>query len=97
MIGYLLFGAGYIAYLTFIVAFPETEGRGEFAVMAFWAVLGAAAVAAPFAWGPLLARLHAGAGPAAVLATTTAGAAIPLPFRNPAATSPRRSSSAARS
>lgn len=84
MIGYLLFGAGYIAYLTFIVAFLESEGLGQAEVMAFWAVLGTAAVAAPLAWGPVLARLRAGRGPAAVLATTTVGAAIPLLLRTPA-------------
>lgn len=84
MIGYLLFGCGYIAYLTFIVAFLESEGLGQTAVMAFWAVLGTAAVAAPLAWGPVLARLRAGTGPAAVLATTTLGAAIPLLVRTPA-------------
>lgn len=84
MISYLLFGAGYIAYITFIVAYLESEGLSRPAVTAFWAVLGAAAVAAPLAWGPLLARLRAGTGPAAVLGATTVGAAIPLLFRSPA-------------
>lgn len=84
MVGYLLFGAGYIAYLTFIVAFLESEGLSGTVVMAFWAVLGMAAVGAPLAWGPILARLRAGMGPAAVLATTAVGAAIPLLFRSAA-------------
>lgn len=82
MAGYLLFGAGYIAYVTFVVAFLESEGVGPSAVMAFWAVLGAAAVGAPFAWGPLLSRLRAGGGPAAVLLVTAVGAGLPLLFRS---------------
>lgn len=81
MVAYGLFGAGYIAYVTFIVAFLKTQGLGSGTVSAFWAVLGAAAVVTAFAWGPLLARLRGGRGPAAVLAVATVGALLPLVFR----------------
>jgi len=80
IVAYGLFGAGYIAYVTFIVAFVRTEGLTPRSVSAFWATLGAAAVVAAFAWGPALGRLQGGRAPAAVLAVTAVGAALPLIF-----------------
>lgn len=44
---YGLFGAGYIAYATFIVAFIETQRAGTGLVGVFWATL-----AAPRSWPP---------------------------------------------
>lgn len=81
LVAYGLFGAGYTAYVTFIVAFLKTQGLGSGTVSAFWAVLGASAVVAAFAWGPLLGRLRGGRGPAAVLTVATVGALLPLAFR----------------
>lgn len=78
LVAYGLFGAGYIAYVTFIVAFLETEGLGPGSVSAFWATLGTAAVVAVFAWGPVLGRLRGGRGPAVVLAVAALGALLPL-------------------
>jgi predicted MFS family arabinose efflux permease len=79
---YTLFGAGYIAYVTFIVAFLKSEGAGGGEVGLFWVVLGGAAVVAAFAWGPLLARLRGGRGPAAVMSVLTVGALLPLLWRS---------------
>lgn len=76
--GYGLFGAGYIGYATFIVAFLGSQGFDARTVSAFWAVLGAATVVAAFAWGPPLGRLRGGRGPAAVLSVVTVGAVLPL-------------------
>lgn len=83
---YTLFGAGYIAYITFIVAFLKSEGASGGEVGLFWVVLGGAAVVAAFAWGPLLARLRGGRGPAAVMAVLTVGALLPLLWRSTATT-----------
>ncbi|EQD64885.1 major facilitator transporter, partial [mine drainage metagenome] len=41
LVCYGLFGAGYIAYMTFIVAFLKSRGAGPGEVAAFWVVLGA--------------------------------------------------------
>jgi len=79
---YALFGAGYIAYMTFIVSFLKSGGTGDGQVSLFWMVLGAAAVAAAFGWGPLLGRLRGGRGPAVVMAVVTAGALLPLLSRS---------------
>ena len=75
---YGLFGAGYIAYITFIVAFLTAAGAGPGQISVFWVVLGAAAIGAGFGWGPALGRLRGGRGPATVLAVLTAGALLPL-------------------
>lgn len=80
LVSYGLFGAGYIAYVTFIVAFLKTQGLHSGTINTFWAVLGAAAVVAAFGWGPVLGRLRGGRGPAAVLAVATLGALLPLIF-----------------
>ncbi|MGH3170775.1 MAG: YbfB/YjiJ family MFS transporter, partial [Trebonia sp.] len=48
---YALFGAGYIAYMTFIIAALKTQGAGETEVVVFWTVLGTTAAAAAFMWG----------------------------------------------
>ncbi|MGH9054725.1 MAG: YbfB/YjiJ family MFS transporter, partial [Acidimicrobiales bacterium] len=77
-IGYALYGAGYIAYATFIIAYLRHEGMGGGEVSAFWIVLGLASVSATFAWSPVLDRLRAGRGPAAVMAVVLAGAVLPI-------------------
>ena len=82
---YGLFGAGYIAYMTFIVAFLKSRGMGPGGITAFWVVLGAASIAGAFAWARPIARLRGGRGPAAVLAVLGAGAVLPLVSRSPEA------------
>jgi predicted MFS family arabinose efflux permease len=79
LVGYVLFGAGYIAYATFIIA--QLRDNSNFTpreIAFFWAFLGCAAVAGVFVWGPLLKRLKGGRGAAAVIAAVTLGAALPL-------------------
>jgi predicted MFS family arabinose efflux permease len=78
LVCYGMFGAGYIAYMTFIVAYLRAEGAGAGTVTAFWALLGAAATLAGFLWSPLLARLRAGRGIALILGVLVLGAALPL-------------------
>jgi hypothetical protein len=36
LIGYAFFGAGYIPYMTFMIAYVRNAGRGEMAQSAFW-------------------------------------------------------------
>ncbi|HEY2463994.1 MAG TPA: YbfB/YjiJ family MFS transporter [Steroidobacteraceae bacterium] len=79
LVGYVLFGAGYIAYATFIIA--QLRDNSNFTpqeIALFWAALGCAAIAGAFVWGPALARLKGGRGAAAVIAAVTLGAALPL-------------------
>ncbi len=84
LIAYCLFGAGYIAYATFIIAYlRSSEGFDTNSVTAFWTVLGVSAVAAAFAWGPILGRLKGGHGAAATIGIVTVGAALPLLWPTP--------------
>jgi predicted MFS family arabinose efflux permease len=76
---YVLFGAGYIAYTTFIVAYLHTRlGFDATEVTLFWGCAGAAATGAGLVWGPLLTRLSGGRGVAAANAVVTLGAVLPV-------------------
>ena len=85
LVSYGLFGAGYIAYMTFIVAFLKGHGTGPSGITAFWVVLGAASIAGAFAWARPIARLRGGSGPAMVLAVLGTGALLPLVSGSPEA------------
>ncbi|MER5640232.1 YbfB/YjiJ family MFS transporter [Kitasatospora sp. NPDC002227] len=79
--GYALYGAGYIAYMTFIVAYLRQGGVAQAGVTAFWVLLGAAAVVGALGWSPVLARLGGGRGAALLIGVTALGAALPLAGR----------------
>ena len=84
---YVLFGAGYIAFTTFIVAYLRARlGFGAGEITLFWGCVGLAATFAGVAWGPLLARLPGGRGVATANAVVTLGAvlAVLLPTREAA-------------
>jgi predicted MFS family arabinose efflux permease len=84
---YLLFGVGYIAYITFLSAYLASHRTGVLQVALTWASLGCAAIVAPVLWSrpitawpgtrslAVLLGLLAGAS-ALALAWTTAVAAI---------------------
>lgn len=79
LLAYGLFGAGYIAYATFIIAYLRSEeGFSNADTTLFWSILGLSSVVATFAWGPVLGRLKGGWGTAATLAGVMIGAAVPL-------------------
>jgi predicted MFS family arabinose efflux permease len=79
LLGYALFGAGYIAYATFIIAHLRTASHFSAQdISIFWALLGLSAIVGVFAWSPVLARLKGGWGAAATIGVVTVGAALPL-------------------
>ena len=85
LVAYGLFGAGYIAYASFIIAYlRSSEGFDTGAITVFWPLLGVAAVVAAFAWGPILGRLRGGYGATATIGVVTIGAALPLLWPTPA-------------
>jgi predicted MFS family arabinose efflux permease len=75
---YLLFGAGYIAYMTFIIAFLRGKAADGATIAWFWVVLGLASGGAGFLWGRVFARLPGGWPQATVLILNALGAALPL-------------------
>jgi predicted MFS family arabinose efflux permease len=81
LVAYTLFGAGYIAYMTFIVAFLRGENFDSTIISAFWVMLGTASVAAGFFWGRAFSSMSGGRPMALVLAMNVCGAAAPLVTR----------------
>jgi len=78
LIGYFLFGAGYIAYMTFMIAYVRDAGGGAAAQSAFWCLIGLGALVTPWVWRGLLARDNGGLSTAIILGVTAVGAALPL-------------------
>jgi len=75
---YFLFGVGYIAYMTFVVAWMMAHGASALDVALTWGTLGVATMLAPVAWRVPRSRW----GPAKTLAgvglVISIGAGIPL-------------------
>ncbi|MGH3629338.1 MAG: YbfB/YjiJ family MFS transporter [Sciscionella sp.] len=77
-LGYLLFGGGYIAYVTFIIADVKAQGFSATQVTVFWSLLGITVLAGVPLWGRLLDRLRSGHALALMTAVLAAGSALPL-------------------
>ncbi|RST49002.1 YbfB/YjiJ family MFS transporter [Variovorax sp. MHTC-1] len=58
--GYALFGAGYIGYMTFVIALLHEQGASPVRITIFYALLGVACVASSRLWAGLLDRFHGG-------------------------------------
>jgi predicted MFS family arabinose efflux permease len=84
-VAYLCFGAGYIGYMTFIIAQLDAAAVTPLAIASFWAVLGLASVLSSYGWGELFARLAGGTPMILVLLIEAVGAALPLVSTAPAA------------
>lgn len=78
LFGYFLFGAGYIAYMTFMIAYIRDAGGGAAAQSAFWCLLGLSAFVTPWLWRRVLARDSGGISTAIILGVNAIGAALPL-------------------
>ena len=83
LVGYFLFGAGYIAYMTFMIAYVRDAGGGPVAQSAFWSLLGLSAFISPWVWRGVLARSRTGGATAIILGCNAIGAALPLLGRAP--------------
>ncbi len=76
--GYFLFGAGYIAYMTFMIAYVRDAGGTAVAQSAFWSLIGVSAFATPWVWRRVLALDRGGLSTAIILGFNALGAALPL-------------------
>jgi hypothetical protein len=76
--GYLVFGAGYIAYMTFMIAWVQGLGEGAAAQALFWSVIGLGAMAFPWLWAGVLKRLRHGRAFAVLCTLSAIAAALPL-------------------
>ncbi|HVI28294.1 YbfB/YjiJ family MFS transporter [Hansschlegelia sp.] len=75
---YCVFGAGYITYMTFMIAFLRQGGAGTAQEAEFWCAIGLAGLAAPWLWARTLGRLKGGWGMGVATLVTTLGAVLPL-------------------
>jgi predicted MFS family arabinose efflux permease len=76
--GYFLFGAGYIAYMTFMIAYVRDAGGGAAAQSAFWCLIGLSAFVTPWVWRRVLSLNRGGISTAIILGVNAIGAALPL-------------------
>lgn len=75
---YFLFGAGYIAYMTFMIAYVRDAGGGATAQSAFWTLIGLSAFVTPWAWRRVLAFDRGGLATAIILGVNAMGAGLPI-------------------
>jgi len=75
---YFLFGVGYIAYMTFVVAWMVSHGASALDVALTWGTLGIATMLAPIGWRLPRARWYPAKVLAAVGVILSVGAAMPL-------------------
>ncbi|CAN5363873.1 YbfB/YjiJ family MFS transporter [soil metagenome] len=76
--GYFLFGAGYIAYMTFMIAYVRDGGGNAAAQSAFWCLIGIASYGSPWIWRGLIARGNSGLTIAILIGITMLGTLIAL-------------------
>ncbi|MGW2206616.1 YbfB/YjiJ family MFS transporter [Streptomyces sp. NPDC001774] len=71
---YVLFGAGYVSYMTFVIALLRDQGMGTWSTAGFFIVLGgASALATLLVWGRIIGRLRGGRAPALVSVVVLVG------------------------
>jgi predicted MFS family arabinose efflux permease len=78
LVSYFMFGAGYIAYMTFMIAYVRDAGGSAAAQSAFWCLIGLSAFASPWVWRGVLARGRSGSAAAIILGVNAIGAVMPL-------------------
>ena len=78
LIGYFLFGAGYIAYMTFMIAYVRDGGGGAAAQSLFWSLIGVSAFVTPWVWRRVLAMDRGGLTTTIILGVNAIGAALPI-------------------
>lgn len=82
---YLLFGLGYIGYMTFVVTLLREQGLGPRAVVVFYLLLGLAVVASSWLWSGLLQRSRGGGAMCVLNALLALATALPVVSAHPVA------------
>ncbi|MCL2713448.1 MAG: YbfB/YjiJ family MFS transporter [Alphaproteobacteria bacterium] len=76
--GYFLFGAGYIAYMTFLIAFVRDTGAGAPTQALLWTLIGLSAFVTPWVCRGVLALDRGGLSAAILVGANALGAAMPV-------------------
>ena len=82
--GYLMFGLGYIGYMTFIISLLREQGLGTGLLVAFFLLLGAGVVASSWLWAGLLQRWRGGGTLALLNLLLAVATALPVLSVHPA-------------
>lgn len=83
--GYLMFGLGYIGYMTFIVTLLREQGASGATVVAFYILLGCGVIASSWLWAPLLQRYRSGQPLALLNALLAVATLLPVLSAHPLA------------
>jgi predicted MFS family arabinose efflux permease len=83
LVAYFLFGAGYIAYMTFMIAYVRDGGGGAAAQSLFWSLIGVSAFATPWVWRGVLALDRGGLSMTIILGVNALGASLPILGHSP--------------
>jgi predicted MFS family arabinose efflux permease len=75
---YFFYGAGYIAYMTFMIAWIGEMGGSAGLQSAFWSLIGIGGIVAPWVWSRLIATMPGGRAAAVLNAVTLLSALLPL-------------------
>lgn len=77
---YLMFGLGYIGYMTFIITLLKEQHLSTGAVIAFYTLLGVGVMASPWLWAGLLQRQRGGKALAILSALLALATLLPVLF-----------------
>jgi predicted MFS family arabinose efflux permease len=78
LLGKFLHAIGYIAYMTFVIAWMKTRGSSALEISLVWAILGLAVIASPLPWRRPLNNWPGGLPLAVAILVLAIGAALPL-------------------
>ncbi|TAL79727.1 MAG: YbfB/YjiJ family MFS transporter [Burkholderiaceae bacterium] len=85
LLAYFLYGAGYYALMTFVIAYLHAAGYGQTRIVDFWIVAGLAVSASMVLWGPLLGRMRGSSGVVLTTGVLIASALVLLLLQGTAA------------
>jgi len=85
LVAYLMFGLGYIGYMTFIVTLLREQRVSYDEVVAFYALLGVAVAVSPWLWARMLQRFRGGETLAMMSALLVVATLLPVWRTDPAA------------
>ena len=85
LVAYLMFGLGYIGYMTFIVTLLREQRVSSDEVVAFYALLGVAVAVSPWLWARMLQRFRGGETLALMSGLLVVATLLPVWRTDPAA------------
>lgn len=83
--GYLMFGIGYIGYMTFVVTLLREQGLAGGLIVAFYVLLGLGVVASSWLWAGLLQRARGGGALGLLNGLLAIATALPVASPHPVA------------